>query len=89
VLSKKKTSFRTCLGCRQKKPQAELYRFALTEFGTVVCDFMGKYPGRHAYACKTRTCLQGLLNNKKGLARTLRREVLSFDEELQSLFGSE
>lgn len=79
---------RTCLGCRQKKSQEELWRFSLAENGLIVKDFKGLRKGRHAYCCPNDRCLHLFVNNKKKLCRAFRTEVLGCDEELLSLFGS-
>jgi len=86
---KNRAPIRTCLGCRQRKAQQDMWRFAVDNRGCVIKDFLGKYDGRHAYCCQTDCCLQRFLKNKKGLSRAFRQQVLGFDEGLQDLFGSE
>lgn len=80
---------RTCLGCRQRKTQQNLWRFAVDKNGCVMKDFRGKHDGRHAYCCQDNSCLQKFFKNKKGLSRAFRQQVLGFDEGLKDLFGSE
>ncbi|MBU4177394.1 MAG: YlxR family protein [Desulfurivibrionaceae bacterium] len=80
---------RTCLGCRQRKAQPEMWRFAVDNNGRVLKDFRGKHDGRHAYCCQDDGCLRKFFKNKKGLSRAFRQQVLGFDEGVQDLFGSE
>lgn len=80
---------RTCLGCRQRKAQQEMWRFAVDNSGRVMKDFRGNHDGRHVYCCQDDSCLQKFFKNKKGLSRAFRQQVLGFDEGLQDLFGSE
>jgi len=86
---KGRAPIRTCLGCRRKKAQQDLWRFAVDGSGRVMKDFRGKHDGRHAYCCQDDSCLQKFFKNKKGLSRAFRQQVLGFDEGLQDLFGSE
>ncbi|OGQ97817.1 MAG: hypothetical protein A2505_02670 [Deltaproteobacteria bacterium RIFOXYD12_FULL_55_16] len=86
---KSRMSIRTCLGCRRRKAQQEMWRFAVDNSGRVMQDLRGKHDGRHAYCCHDDSCLQKFLKNKKGLSRAFRQQVLGFDEGLQGLFGSE
>ena len=86
---KGRAPIRTCLGCRQRKAQQELWRFSLDNSGCVMKDFRGKHDGRHVYCCQDDSCLQKFFKNKKGLSRAFRQQVLGFDEGLQDLFGSE
>jgi len=86
---KDRAPIRTCLGCRQRKAQQKMWRFALDSSGCVIKDFRGKHDGRHVYCCQADSCLQRFFKNKKGLSRAFRQQVLGFDEGLQDLFGSE
>ncbi|HIJ77705.1 MAG: YlxR family protein [Desulfobulbaceae bacterium] len=80
---------RTCLGCRQRQEKKQLWRFALNANGIVLKDFSGRHGGRHAYCCRSNSCLKKFFDNKKGLSRTFRLQVLGFDEGLNDLFGSD
>jgi uncharacterized protein len=86
---KSRAPIRTCLGCRKRKEQQEMLRFALDSGGCVIKDFRGKHDGRHVYCCQNDSCLQRFFKNKKGLSRAFRQQVLGFDEGVQDLFGSE
>lgn len=79
---------RTCLSCRGRMAQRELWRFAADEAGIVVQDFDGRRGGRHVYCCRKADCLARFLKNKKRLSGSFRQQVLGFDEELKNLFGS-
>jgi predicted RNA-binding protein YlxR (DUF448 family) len=52
---------RTCLGCRQVRPQAELIRLTRGVDGRARVEAGGKGTGRGAYACPTVECLTGAL----------------------------
>lgn len=54
----KKIPMRQCLGCREMKPKRELIRAVKSPEGDVSLDFKGKAPGRGAYICPSRECLQ-------------------------------
>lgn len=67
------TPERTCLGCRQRAPKAELVRLAWNDQdGTVVVDHRQRLPGRGAYLHPA--CTQ-LAVKKLPLGRALRRPV--------------
>lgn len=55
---------RTCLVCRKEREKKELLRFVL-ESGEVVLDKKAIKPGRGAYLCNTKRCLE----DKAGLSR--------------------
>jgi len=67
---------RSCLGCREVKPKDELLRFVLDPDSLPVPDIAGKLPGRGAYTCFSRQCLENALARKqfsrafKGEAKT-------------------
>lgn len=60
----KKIPLRQCLGCREMKPKKELLRVARTPEGEVLLDFRGKAPGRGAYVCHDKACLQKAIKSK-------------------------
>ena len=54
----KNVPLRTCVACGAKKPQAELMRVA-ARGGTLPCrDEGGSLPGRGAYLCLARACIE-------------------------------
>ena len=63
---------RTCLGCRQAKGQSELIRFVRSPDGEVLADLKGRLPGRGAYLCSDRACLETAVSRKQ-FDRTFRQ----------------
>ncbi len=67
---------RSCLGCREVKPKDELLRFVLDPEKNVVPDLAKRLPGRGAYTCYRRSCLEAAVVKRqfsrsfKGEART-------------------
>lgn len=55
---------RTCVGCRRKRPQAELLRFAYRPPDTLRFDPRKKLPGRGAYLCPDERCLHLALRRR-------------------------
>lgn len=76
---------RSCLGCREVRTKNELLRFVLDPDGTLFPDISRKLPGRGAYTCFSRTCLETALK-KKQFNRSFKGEVRFIAEkELFSL----
>lgn len=77
---------RTCLGCRQVREQAELIRFVCSPDGQVLVDYRGRLPGRGAYACPKRECIDQLLRRQQ-FNRAFRRECapVSGDDLLEAI----
>lgn len=90
---------RSCLGCREVRPKNDLLRFVLDPEGTVFPDIARKLPGRGAYTCFSRACLQSALKRKqfnrsfKGDVKLLAEAELSaliskrFEEKITSLLA--
>ena len=57
-MKKKKEVLRACMGCGERKPKQELIRIVRTPDGNFVIDETGKTPGRGAYLCKNKACLE-------------------------------
>ena len=57
-MATKKIPLRMCIGCREMKPKAELYRMVKTPEGKIVIDKTNKLSGRGAYICKCGDCLK-------------------------------
>ncbi len=57
-MATKKIPLRMCIGCREMKPKAELYRIVKTPEGNIVIDKTNKLSGRGAYICKCGDCLK-------------------------------
>ena len=77
------TPVRRCLACRRAAAKPELVRLAVAR-GTVVVDPPARQPGRGAYVCRERRCLEAALDRGgQALARPLRfqRGQVTVDEE--------
>lgn len=82
---------RSCLGCREIKAKDDLLRFVLDPEGNVVPDLAKKLPGRGAYTCFSRGCLETAIKKRqfgrsfKGMAKAASaEEVLSLVSALQA-----
>jgi predicted RNA-binding protein YlxR (DUF448 family) len=60
----KKIPMRQCLGCREMKPKKELCRIVRSPEGEISLDLRGKAPGRGAYICPDRNCLERARKSK-------------------------
>jgi len=80
---------RSCLGCRQSRDRDALLRFVLSPQGEIVTDIEAKLPGRGAYTCISRTCLQAALKQRQ-FSRAFKREVVTVspDEMIGQVGGS-
>ena len=56
---------RTCLGCRQVKDQDQLVRFVRSPNGEILVDLRGRLPGRGAYLCNDRNCIDTAVSRKQ------------------------
>ncbi len=66
------TPERTCVGCRQRRPQAELVRLK-RDGGSVVAAGRGA-AGRSAYVCPAEGCLEAA-EKRRAFARAFRGPV--------------
>lgn len=55
---------RSCIGCRSVREKRALVRVVRAPDGRLVLDAGGKEPGRGAYVCPARECLDGALRRK-------------------------
>ena len=55
-----KVPIRTCISCGKKRHKGELIRLALDPMGKVIQDKEKIRPGRGAYVCPEKACLEGL-----------------------------
>lgn len=63
---------RTCVGCRARRPQDELIRIVASPGGTLEVDaHRHRSPGRGAYLCRRRSCIDRALDSG-ALGRSLR-----------------
>lgn len=60
----KKIPMRQCVGCRVGKPKKELIRVVRSPEGVITLDFRGKKPGRGAYLCPDKACLERAKKSK-------------------------
>ncbi len=57
-MKQKKLPLRMCAGCGEHKPKKELVRVVKSPEGEISLDLSGRKPGRGAYICPARECLQ-------------------------------
>ena len=70
----KKIPMRQCVGCREMKPKKELVRVVRSPEGVISLDLKGKAPGRGAYICPDKSCLERA-RKSKALSRTFDQSV--------------
>jgi len=56
---------RTCIACRQTKPQDQLVRYVVAPDGMLLVDYRHRLPGRGAYTCIDLECLQTAVTRKQ------------------------
>ena len=61
----KKIPQRTCMGCNEKKGKKELIRIVKSSDGQISIDKTGKMPGRGAYICDKKECLEKAIKTKR------------------------
>lgn len=76
---------RTCIGCREAFPKDRVVRIVAGPAGALI-DYREKLPGRAAYVCPRRACIERALT-KGRLAQALKRAVTppavaDFEEQL-------
>lgn len=69
-----KVPVRTCVSCRISSDKKSLLRIVRNPEGEVKIDLTGKAPGRGAYLCGSRRCMESALKAKK-ISRALRCEI--------------
>lgn len=67
---------RSCLGCREVKPKEELLRFVLDPEKNVIPDLAKRLPGRGAYTCYRRSCLEAAVS-KRQFSRSFKGEAIA------------
>ncbi|MFZ5516531.1 MAG: RNase P modulator RnpM [Candidatus Zhuqueibacterota bacterium] len=65
---------RVCVGCRQARHKSELLRIVKTKTGQFEIDENQDKPGRGAYVCPRRACVQ-MAEKKRGFNASFRCEV--------------
>ena len=73
---------RTCIGCRQVRAKAELIRLVRRADGVVFIDRTGAAPGRGAYVCPGRECLEEALKRGR-LAKAFKGKAEVSDEVMR------
>jgi hypothetical protein len=76
--------YRRCIQCRTSLSKKELTRVVRKPDWSVVVDLSGKVPGRGAYLCKSKECVEAALKARR-LEKALRTKVP--DEVVQELLG--
>lgn len=64
-MKEKKVPMRMCVGCREMKPKKELIRVVRSPEGQISMDATGRKPGRGAYVCRRKECLQKAIRQKQ------------------------
>ncbi|NLW12681.1 MAG: YlxR family protein [Clostridiaceae bacterium] len=75
----KKTPSRMCVSCREMKPKKELIRLSASKDGIVSLDPGGRLPGRGAYVCRNRQCIENAVKGRRldrGLKQALDGETI-------------
>ena len=72
-MTTKKIPQRMCVGCREMRDKRDLIRIVRVEDGAAF-DGTGKKPGRGAYICKNRECLDKA-KKSRGLERALKVKI--------------
>lgn len=70
----KKIPQRMCTGCMEMKPKKELIRVVKNKENEISIDLNGKKPGRGAYICRDRACLEKAVKTKR-LERNLECKI--------------
>ena len=69
------TPQRTCAACRTERDQSALIRLVVDPNGSVHVDVRAKLPGRGAYVCPQRSCVELLSERSAVLQRAFRQQV--------------
>jgi predicted RNA-binding protein YlxR (DUF448 family) len=85
----KKIPQRMCVACRIMRPKRELIRLVANQNGDISLDSTGRKPGRGAYVCRSRHCLEQAVRGRKldkGLkARTNESVIAALTAEMAAL----
>ena len=71
----KKQPVRQCVSCKTRKDKRELIRVVEGPDGMLVADPTGRMPGRGAYLCKNKECIETELRKAARLSKGLRRNI--------------
>ena len=70
----RKIPMRMCVGCREMKEKRSLLRIVKSPEGAISFDRVGKAPGRGAYVCKSKECLDRAVRQRQ-LERALETKI--------------
>jgi len=70
----RKIPMRMCVGCREMKEKRSLLRIVKSPEGMISFDRVGKAPGRGAYICKSKECLDKAVRQRQ-LERALETKI--------------
>ena len=70
----RKIPMRMCVGCREMKEKRSLLRIVKNAEGAISFDRVGKAPGRGAYICRSKECLQRAVKQRQ-LERALETQI--------------
>ena len=70
----RKIPMRMCVGCREMQEKRSLLRIVKNAEGAISFDRVGKAPGRGAYICKARECLDKAMKQRQ-LERALETKI--------------
>ena len=65
---------RMCVGCREMKEKRSLLRIVKSPEGAISFDRVGKAPGRGAYICRSKECLDKAVRQRQ-LERALETKI--------------
>lgn len=87
-MKQRKVPLRKCTGCQEMKSKKELIRIVRTDAGEFSLDATGKKPGRGAYICPTKECMEKA-QKSKGLERSFKAAVPKdvYEQLLRELSG--
>ncbi|MCG9126701.1 YlxR family protein [Candidatus Poribacteria bacterium] len=68
---------RTCIGCRSKFPQKTLIRFVCSTEKRLQIEELKKLPGRGAYLCKSKECIEKAFKEPKRINTLLHIQLSS------------
>ena len=74
MVKTRKIPMRTCIGCREQKPNKELIRVVRNKENQIFIDLTGKANGRGAYLCRSKDCLDKAIKSK-ALNRAFSTEI--------------
>ena len=63
-----------CIACRMRLDKQAMLRIVRSQDGEIRLDFTGKAPGRGAYLCDSKECLDKVIRQKT-LNRVFKQEI--------------